>query len=109
MLHNYIDPRASSGRNLRSLKISDVQIVTLPPKDGFLGFASLVINDEFRIADLGLHSKPEGGLRLQYPTKRLNDGTRIKIFQTLGKDFEAALEMAVTDKYMKLIERVHES
>jgi len=109
MLHRNKDSHASLQHNLCPLKISDVQIVTLPPKDGFLGFASIVINDEFRIADLGLHSKPEGGLRLQYPTKRLSDGTRIKIFQTLGKDAETALELAVTDKYMKLIERVHES
>ena len=59
MLHRYKDPQPSSQRNLYPLRISDVQIVTLPPKDGFLGFASLVINGEFRIADLALHSKPE--------------------------------------------------
>lgn len=84
--------------------VSDIQIVPFRPKDGHLGFASCIINDQFYLADVAIFSRPQGGIRLGYPIKTLSNGIALNIFKPLNKEAEAAIEQAILEKYESLME-----
>ena len=89
---------------MKQLKISDVQIVPFRPRDGHLGFASCVINNQFYLSDLAIFSRPNGGIRLGFPVKRLTNGSSLDIFKPLTPEVEVAMEAAVTAKYQSIME-----
>lgn len=51
------------------MKISEVNIIFIRPKDGLIGFASVVVDDALYLGSIGIHQKLNGGFRLTYPTK----------------------------------------
>lgn len=77
--------------------ITEVQIQPIKPRDGLIGFASLVYSGLY-LSSIGIHSKLHSlGHRLTYPTKLV--GTReINIFHPINKDLGAAIEEAVINK-----------
>ena len=52
------------------MKISEVNIALIKPKDGLIGFASILIEDSFYLGNIGIHQKLDfSGYRLTYPKK----------------------------------------
>jgi len=52
------------------MKITEVQIDFIKPKDGLIAFASLVLNGDVYLSSIGIHKKVDGtGFRLTYPSK----------------------------------------
>jgi len=70
-----------------SLIISDVQIVPVVPNAGHIGFCSFLINNWFRVNEVGLYSRPEGGIRLTFP-KRGELHCVFPINKTVGQQIE---------------------
>lgn len=87
-----------------SLKVSGVEIIPFRPKDGHLGFASCIINNQFYLANVAIFSRPQGGIRLGYPIKTLSNGIALNIFKPLNKEAETAIEQAILEKYESLME-----
>lgn len=83
------------------MKISEVQVNLIKPKDGLIGFATLVINDDIYLSGIGIHQKLTGdGYRLTYPTRK--SGSRdFEIFhpinRTAGQKIEAAILIRLND------------
>jgi DNA-binding cell septation regulator SpoVG len=51
-------------------KITEVQIVPVRPCDGLVAFASCVIDNSIHLGGIGVYTKPEGGYRLTFPTRK---------------------------------------
>lgn len=82
-------------------QIQDVQIVPIRERDGLVGFASFTIDNNFYMGSIGVHTRPNGGLRLLYPTsKTYNNSTRI--FYPTNKTIGTAIEKAVVAKFESL-------
>ncbi len=50
--------------------ITNVQIVPVKPQNGLVAFASFVYADAFYVASVGIYTRPSGGFRLTYPTRK---------------------------------------
>lgn len=86
------------------IKISQVEIIPFRPRNGHLGFASCVINDQFYIGDMAIFSRPAGGIRLGFPVKQLANGSAIDILKPLNETVEKVIEAAVLEKFESLHE-----
>lgn len=79
------------------MKISEVNVVPIRPRDGLIAFASCVIDDSLYLGSIAVHTRPSGGYRLVFPTKMIGD-TRINVFNPISKDAGTIIDMAVTKK-----------
>ena len=79
-------------------KITDVQITPIKPKDGLLGFASVVFNGSFYLGSIGIMTRPEGGYRIAYPTRKISKGS-FNIFHPINRDIARAMENAIIEKF----------
>ncbi len=80
------------------IKISEIQIIPIKPQEGLVAFASFVLDNNLYLGSVGIVTKPEGGYRLVYPTKKL--GIRnINIFHPINKDFAQSIEKEVISKF----------
>ena len=78
--------------------ISEIQIIPVKPHEGLVGFASLVLDQVIYLGSIAIMTRPEGGYRLLYPTKKL--GMRsINIFHPINKHFAETIEKEVIDKF----------
>lgn len=79
-------------------KISEIQIIPVKPSNGLVGFASFVLDNSLFLGSVGILTRPEGGYRLVYPTKKL--GLRnINIFHPINKTFAESVEKEVVRKF----------
>ena len=54
------------------MKVTEVDISFVKPKDGLIAFASVVLDDQPYLSDIAIHSKLVGsGYRLTYPTRKV--------------------------------------
>ena len=80
------------------IKISEVQIIPVKPQNGLVAFASFVLDDRLYLGSIGIFTRPEGGYRLVYPTKKV--GVRnINLFHPINKDFAQTIEKEVIGKF----------
>ena len=82
-------------------KVSDVQIIPIKPQDGLIGFASFVFDDKFYMGSIGIHTRPNGGLRLVYPTRK-NLIHSISVFHPINKSIATEIEDAVFAKFRQI-------
>lgn len=88
------------------MKISEVNIIPIRPKDGLVGFASVVINDAIYLGSIGIHQKLNGnGYRLTYPTKKMGMHNA-DIFYPINKTVGKAIENAILDKLNDVMKKV---
>ncbi len=80
------------------MKISEIQIVPIKPSNGLIGFTSFVLNDSLYLGSIGIFTRPEGGYRLTYPTKKVGNRD-INLFHPINKEFAKAIEKAVIKKF----------
>jgi len=85
-------------------KISEVQVVPVKASDGLIGFASLVFEDSFYLGGIGIYTRPDGSLRLTYPT-RVHSSGAINIFHPIHKVVAYDIERAVEEKFAELMSK----
>lgn len=88
------------------MRISDVQITLVSPKNGLIGFASMLIDEAMYISGIAIHQKLNGsGYRLTYPTRK--SGARdFDLFHPINKQASRIIEQAI---FQKLKDVIHES
>ena len=75
------------------MKISEVNIILIKPRNGLIGFASLVVNDALYLGSIGIHQKLNGnGYRLTYPTKKTGAKIRRSPGTRQHKQFHYAVD-----------------
>ena len=80
------------------MKITEVQITPIKPKDGLVGFASIVLENSLYLGFIGVYTRLDGtGYRLTYPTKKIGDNS-INIYHPINKEASKAIEQAVFKK-----------
>lgn len=78
--------------------VTEVQIKVVKPKDGLLGFASLVINNTLYLSSIGIFSRLGGnGYRITYPTKKVGNSD-LQIFHPINKQLSLEIEQAIISK-----------
>lgn len=83
-------------------KVSEIQIIPLKPKDGLVAFASFTFDDSIYCASIGIYTRPQGGYRLTYPTRKTANDS-LPIFHPLNKETAQIIEDAVIGKYKTIM------
>jgi stage V sporulation protein G len=84
------------------MKITEIQITPIKPKDGLVAFASLVMDDSLYLGFIGVYTRLDGlGYRLTYPTKKIGDNS-INIYHPINKEAGKAVEEAVFKKLKEI-------
>ena len=86
------------------IEVSEVQIVPIKATDGLVAFASVVVDNNFYLGSIGVHTKLGGGYRLTYPTKQAG-GRNLNIYHPINKIASEAIETAIISKVKEVIER----
>lgn len=90
------------------MKISEVQINLIKPKDGLIGFAAVVINDDFYLSGIAVHQKLNGGYRLTYPTRK--SGNRdFEIFHPISRNAGRQIEAAIFSRLNEVLKILENS
>jgi hypothetical protein len=56
------------------MRVTEVDIAFVKPKNGLIAFASVVLDDQLYLSGIAVHSKLAGsGYRLTYPTRRVGE------------------------------------
>lgn len=79
-------------------KLTEIQIVPIKPTDGLVGFASFVYNEAFYLGSIGIYTKPQGGYRLTYPTRKGATGN-FNIFHPINREIAEEIEMLIISKF----------
>ncbi|MBI2596363.1 septation protein SpoVG family protein [Candidatus Daviesbacteria bacterium] len=88
------------------LKVSEVQIRVIKPKDGLVGFASCVLDGVLYLSSIGIFSRLDGtGYRITFPTKKVGD-TDLQIFHPISRELGQEIEQAIIDKARKVFEAI---
>jgi len=91
------------------LRISDIQIMPLTPKDGLVAIASFIINGYLFVGDVAIFTSFTNplGFRLVYPDKILRNGKRINCVYPITREAGQTISEAVVGKYKKLMTRAN--
>jgi DNA-binding cell septation regulator SpoVG len=84
------------------MTVSEIQVVPIKPKGGLVGFASIVLNNNFYIGSIGIFTRPHGGYRLTYPTRKSSNHS-LPIFHPINKNAANLVEQAVICKFEEII------
>jgi DNA-binding cell septation regulator SpoVG len=87
------------------MKISEINIIPIKPRDGLLGFVTFVLDDQFYVGNVGIHSTPDGNIRLLYPDRCLPNGKVVSSFHPIAKHIGLEITQQVTLKYNDLVIR----
>ena len=80
------------------MRVTEVDIAFVKPKDGLVAFASVVLDDQVFLGGIAIHQKLVGsGYRLTYPTRKVGE-TQFSLFHPIRKPIGLTIERAVFEK-----------
>lgn len=84
--------------------ISEIQIIPVKPQNGLIAFASFVLDNNLYLGSIGVFTKPEGGYRLVYPTKKI--GLRsINTYHPINRQFAELIEKQIIEKLEEVMNK----
>ena len=83
-------------------EISEIQFIPIKPQNGLVAFVSFVLNQSLYLSSIGIVTRPEGGYRLLFPTKKSIDKS-FPIFHPIYKEFGVYLEEVIFKEYEKVM------
>ncbi len=63
------------------MSISEIQVIPIKPQDGLVAFVSFDLDNCLYLGSIDIITRPQGGYRLTYPTKKVD-----KIIQEFWAD-----------------------
>lgn len=78
-------------------EITEIQIIPIKPQNGIVAFASFLLDGCLYLGSIAIMTRPLGGYRLVYPTKKLGQRD-INLFHPIEKSFAQSIEEAVITK-----------
>src|SRR3989344_5589047 len=80
------------------LKISEIQVIPVKPKNGLIGFVSFVLDEKYYVSSVAIYTRLDGlGYRLVYPSKKVGE-RNINTFHPLTREAGQAIDEAVINK-----------
>lgn len=90
------------------LKISEINIIPVKPKDGLIGFASFVLEEKYYVSSVAIYTRLDGsGFRLVYPTKLVGI-KNLNIFHPINVEVGKIIDEAVTNKINEIFDETYE-
>lgn len=89
------------------MRVTEINITFIKPKDSLIGFASVVLDDAIYLSSIGIHTRLDGGgYRLTFPSKK-SGHQQFQIFHPIRKDVGAAIERAIFDKLKDVMSKTN--
>lgn len=94
-------------KDVTDLIISEINIEPISNKEGLIGFASFVINNDFKICNVAIHTCPSHstGIRLVFPQKEYN-GLRLNTIYPIHQVVYEICVVAIANTYKDLMQRL---
>jgi len=74
----------------------------IKPQNGLVAFASFVLNNSLYLGSVAIMTRPQGGYRLLYPTKKV--GVRsLNIYHPINREFAELIEKEVIMKFEEVM------
>jgi len=91
---------------VEDLIVSEISVEPINNKEGHIGFANFVINSDFKICNVAIHtcSSHSTGIRLVFPQKEYN-GLRLNTIYPINQTAYEVCVVAVANAYRDLMER----
>lgn len=87
----------------QDVKISEIQIIPIKPRDGLIAFASFVLDKKYYVGSVAVYTRLNGsGYRLVYPAKKVSE-TNINIFHPINSFAGAIIEEEVSKKVNEVL------
>ena len=83
------------------MKISEVQIVPIKPRDGVIAFASCVLDESLYVGSIAIMTRRGGGYRLVYPTRKIGDAS-IPVYHPIHSGLADELTGAILKKLKEI-------
>lgn len=83
-------------------KLTEIQIIPIKPQNGLVGFASFILNDRLYLGSIGILTRPKGGYRLVYPTKKVGDKS-LNIFYPINRETAQLIESKVVKQFEEVM------
>ena len=83
-------------------RLSEIQIIPIKPQNGLVAFASFVLDESLYLGSIGIMTRPQGGYRLVYPTKKVAD-RNLNIFYPINREFALAIEDEVVKQFEEVM------
>ena len=85
------------------MKITEVQIIPIKPKDGLVAIASVIADNSLFLGSVGVFTRLNGsGYRITYPTKKIGE-KNINIYHPINKETSKAIEKAIILEAEKIL------
>lgn len=85
------------------MKITEVRVVPIKPRDGLIAFASVVVDESLYFGSIAVYTRPNGSYRLLYPAKKV--GVRsLDIFHPINRSASRQLEQLIFEKCDEIFE-----
>ena len=81
------------------IKVTKIEIIPIKPQKGLLAFANFVIDDNFYMTSVAIHSKFDGsGYRITYPKKK-----DYNLFYPINKETSKIVENAIINEFKNVM------
>lgn len=85
------------------MKITEIQIIPIKPREGLVAFASIVVENSLYLGSLGVYTRLDGsGYRITYPTKKIGN-RNINIYHPINKETSKTIEEAIISEAEKIL------
>jgi len=85
------------------MRITEIQIIPIKPKEGLVAFASVVVENSVYLGSIGVHTRLNGkGYRITYPTKKIGN-RNINIYHPIDKEMSKVIEEVIISKMKRII------
>ncbi len=85
-------------------QISEIQIIPIKPQNGLVAFASFVWDKSLYLGSIGIMTRPQGGYRLVYPTKKVAE-RNLNIFYPINRETAQLIESEVVTKFEEVMKK----
>ncbi len=93
---------------MKEIILTEIQILPIKPQKGLVAFASAVLNYQFYIGNIAIHTSPSNplGFRLVFPTKKLSSGKQLPCFYPFRKDAGEIVTKIIVGEYVMLMNKL---
>ncbi len=85
-------------------RLSEIQIIPIKPQNGLVAFASFVLDGSLYLGSIGIVTRPQGGYRLVYPTKKIAE-KNLNIFYPINREFAQSIEKEVIRQFEDVMKK----
>ena len=85
------------------MKITEIQITPIKPKNGLIAFASVILENSLYLGSIGVYTRLDGsGYRITYPTKKIGNKD-INIYHPINKETSKLIEKTIINENERLL------